>query len=86
MKNKEIIKLLKREAEKLPPETYIAYPKGTVMEDEEGNKLEHPFMAGFPTNYSVNHGRRLKRLWNRTKNIYDIAKYFADRGFELKYT
>lgn len=85
MRNKDIIKMLKREANNLPTEFYVAHHKAFIYPDKDEAKLTTPMIVQVPEEHIVNHGRRLKRLWKKHKSIFEIALYFRQRGFELRW-
>ena len=88
MKGKEINKILRREGNKLPLEMYVAYPKELrhLTEEEMGEKIEDiKVWMNVPTEYPVNHGRRLWRIWKRTKSFLELDNYLKKRGFELRW-
>ena len=90
MKGKEINKILRREGNKLPLEMYVAYPKELIdmpVFDENGNdtgKTEKKWIT-VSVEYPINHGRRMKRIWKRTKSFLELDNYLKQRGFELRW-
>lgn len=89
MKNSKINQFLRREGAKLPPEMYVAYPKEEIeipihIDGEDTGKTRTQLMK-IPTEYPVNHGRRLWRIWKRTKSLEAINQYLLLRGMQLMY-
>lgn len=86
MKPKHYIRLLKREAEKLPKETYSALHKLSQprFQDKEGNLYEEQIEGTRPVwkyieEHVVNHARRVKKLFKRYgQNAVDA--YFFVKG------
>lgn len=81
MKTKEMFKLIKKEAEKLPPDTYDVEFKYEPFKhfDEKGNPLVKQL-----TSHNINHGRRLCTIWKTTKSIEELQKYFRKYNFEFE--
>lgn len=79
---KRIATWLKKQAEILPEETYIAYHKYNkpIWEKMEDGNIG--LVGGEAENHLVNHGRRLKRIFDREGKA-GVDKYFEDRGFKL---
>ena len=77
-------RMLNKEGDKLAPETYVAFPKERVEIKNDAGQVMKTFVQGIETHYPINHGRRLKRIWQRTKSFEQLFNYFYERGFELK--
>lgn len=72
MKPKRIIKLIKKEAKRiLPPETYFYVAKYAIPQQGEDGK----YRVGEIAQNSVNHGRRLKRIYKRY-GLAAVQAYF----------
>jgi len=74
MKPKHLIRLLKKEAKKLPEETYFAidlFYKPQLLNGE--------FKRGLIKEYKVNHGRRVKKLYKKY-GIHAVNAYFYVKG------
>ncbi len=82
MKNKEVFKFIRREAKKLPPETYEAYPWEFSIPDDMGNSGEkiEPYWRQTTVEYPVNHARRVKRAF-LNYGWKGIEDYFKARDF-----
>lgn len=90
-KKNDITKWIKREAAKLPEETYIAFPKELIYEEETKDKdgklvkrrLETPMYKREMVEYPVSHQRRIRKLYNKTKSLILVEAYFLTRGFKF---
>lgn len=72
MKKKKMLRLIKREAKRvLPPETYFYVAKyDRPRQDESGQ-----WKVGEVAQNSVNHGRRLKKIFNKW-GLQAVQAYF----------
>lgn len=78
---KKIAKFLRKEAEKLPLETYKAFHKYSTIQYHKDGDQAYP-VYGEMEHHKVNHARRLKRLYQKYGKA-GVDKYFNDRGFKL---
>ena len=88
MKKKILDHFLAKEAKKLPPETYEAYPRefGLTLEEEDrvaatGKKIEDHWYQTV-VDYPKNHARRLKQSF-KDEGWQGVVKYFNKRGFQI---
>ena len=81
MRYKDIVQFLRRESKKLPPDDYMAWSKynGTLK-----NKDGFPLIGVWEA-FPINHARRLKRIWAKTKSFEALNNYFLSYNLELKY-
>lgn len=81
-KKKKIYKWLKDNAKVLPKETYLAFHKYSkpMWEKMEDGNIERVF--GEADHHPVNHGRRLKKIYNK-EGRKGVDAYFLKRGFKL---
>ena len=90
MKPKKWIRLLKREANKLPLETYTAAHKllNIQFQDKDGNMYNEPAPEGEEKRkpvwrsiqeHPVNHGRRVKRYFKKY-GMAAVDAYFYVKG------
>jgi hypothetical protein len=84
IKKKNVLKFLKRECEKLEPETYIAYPKTfgvpPHLQFKRKNVTKHWYSE--PVEYDVNHKRRAFQCY-KDEGMKGVNKYFLAHGFSL---
>lgn len=74
MRPKRIIKLIKKEAARiLPPETYFYVAKYAVPQQGEDGK----WRTGEVMQNSVNHGRRLKKIYKKWGLVAVQAYFFV---------
>lgn len=78
---KKLAKFFRREAAKLPPETYKAYHKYSTIQFHQDGDQAYP-VYGEMKEHLVNHSRRLKRLFKRYGK-QAVDEYFNKRGFKL---
>ena len=78
---KKIARFLREEGKKLPLEVYEAYHKYLQPQRVE-HEGEIKLVFGEVEKHKVNHGRRLKKLY-QTYGKAGVDKYFSDRGFKL---
>jgi len=79
---KKVSTWLKKQAEILPVETYIAFHKYYKPEWHKMEDGSIGLVGGEAENHPVNHSRRLKKIFKR-EGIKGVNKYFLDRGFKL---
>ena len=76
MKPKKIIQLLKREAKKLPRDTYYAIETfGKPQFDEKSGEWK----KGIVVEHEVNHGRRVKKIYKKW-GMPAVNAYFYVKG------
>lgn len=87
MRYKDICKWTKTEAEKLPEEAYFArvYMDKMPEESEVPHFLSEDKRVFTMEQFKVNHARRIKRIWKRTKSFIEINNYFLKFGMQLNY-
>jgi len=74
MKPKKVIQLLKREAKKLPEETYFA-----IDLFHKPQKINGEWKRGIVTEHKVNHGRRIKKIYKKW-GMPAVNAYFYVKG------
>lgn len=82
MRYKDICQWIHREAEKIPADEYFALCGYYEPKKDKNGHLALGEWTAFP----VNHARRLKSIWNRTKDFNQLNNYFKSYGLELSYT
>jgi len=91
MKPKKMIKILKREAKKIPLEEYHVFNKfyRPLFQDAEGNLhsereekdgSKRRMVFGVVEKYPVNHGRRVKKLYKQFGMSGVDAYFFVKAG------
>ncbi len=76
MKPKKIVQLLKREAKKLPEQTYFALEKyyKPRFDDKSGE-----WKVGEVVEHKINHGRRVKKIYKKW-GMQAVNAYFYVKG------
>jgi hypothetical protein len=79
---KKIVKWIREQVKKLPPDFYeagIKFYEPVEEKDEKGNKK---IVIGEWRKFPMNHCRRAKEAYNR-EGIKGLNKYFLQYGFKL---
>ena len=84
IKRKRVLKWIKEQAKQLSPETYIAYPKvyGVPPHLQFNRKKIKPYWYNVPTEYPVNHPRRIYTLYKKF-GLEGVNYYFLQRNLTL---
>lgn len=81
-KRKVVLKAIRKWAEMLPEETYLAYPKYYTPQWEEDKDGERVLRFGTLEKYPVNHARRMKKMYDQY-SYAGIDAYLRLYSFQL---
>lgn len=77
---KKVLKFLRKACEHLPEESYRAYHKYIKPRFEKDEKGEQALRMGYLEHHTVNHFRRVKRLYSKY-GWTAVEIYFLQRGY-----